>query len=442
MARKFPDPVIVVPGVTATYLRDLYPMPPETIWTVLSNDFGRARMHPDNPRYEAEQPAVVRPDQLYEIAYEELIEELRYDLAEAPEEPVPVFPFGYDWRHPLHVTQQSLDAFIDEVIERTALLRHYHKDGYGTAPKVNLIGHSMGGLVIAGYIADRGADRIDKVATLATPFGGSFEAIVKMVTGTANIGGPKPSSREREAARLTPSLYHLLPAFDSGIELAPGLELPTSTFDPALWQPSIVETIAAYIERHGIDPARTKTKRKQQARSLFAELLKSAGQHRAQVEGLDLAAKGFDVGRWLCVAGVDCKTRTRMTIGGTGKTPQFLLTRKDRLNHWGNADPETAKLTGDGTVHFKGAIPPFLPYESLVCVSPDDFGYWELQDQATTELGGFHGILPNMNMLHRLLVRHFTGRKDSKGNTWGRPPPGVVKGDWKPPLTLTPKERR
>jgi hypothetical protein len=44
-------PVIVVPGVTATYLRDLYPLPPETIWTVIGKDFERVQMHPDNTRY-------------------------------------------------------------------------------------------------------------------------------------------------------------------------------------------------------------------------------------------------------------------------------------------------------------------------------------------------------------------------------------------------------
>jgi len=78
-----PAPVIVVPGVTATYLRDLYPLPPETIWAVIRKDFEAAQMHPDDVRYEARQPSAVRPDQLYEIAYKELIEELRYNLSES-----------------------------------------------------------------------------------------------------------------------------------------------------------------------------------------------------------------------------------------------------------------------------------------------------------------------------------------------------------------------
>ena len=223
-----------MPGVTATYLRDKYPLPPEAVWTVLRKDFDRAKLHPDNIHFEAVQPAMVESDQIYEIAYKELVEELRYDLSAGPDAQVPVYPFGYDWRHPVHVTEAELAAFVNDVIERTKITRHYFEDGYGDNPKVNLVGHSMGGLVVAGYVERFGGDKIGKVATLATPFNGSFEAIVKMATGTANIGGGTPSSREREAARVTPSLYNLLPSFDTGIELAPGTSLPRDTFNSDL----------------------------------------------------------------------------------------------------------------------------------------------------------------------------------------------------------------
>lgn len=430
------DPVIVVPGVIATYLRDLYPLPPETIWAVIRKDFEAAQMHPDDRRYEASQPAVVRPDQLYEIAYKELIEELRYNLSESEEKPVPVFPFGYDWRHPLHFTEDKLAAFVDEVVDRTKLLRHYHKDGYGDAPKVNLVGHSMGGLVIAGYIERYGAAKVNRIATLATPYRGSFEAMVKMATGTANIGGTVPSSREREAARLTPSLYHLLPSFDTGITHDPGDGLPESTFDPALWQPSILDTIVSYIKRHGVDPGRNKTEREKQGEALFKALLDEAGGHRARVDNLKLADKGIAPDRWLCVVGVGSKTRVRMQVDVHYGKPEFHLTSDHRMDKWGQDDTETRKLTGDGTVHFKGAVPNFLPYESLVCVSPEDYGYWEMADSSLTKLAGFHGILPNMNMLHRMLVRFLTGWGDRRKNTWGRPAPGVSDADWNPPLKL------
>ena len=83
---------------------------------------------------------------------------------------------------------------------------------------------------------------------------------------------------------------------------------------------------------------------------------------------------------------------------------------------------------------FEGAVPKFLPYKSLVCLTPDDYGYWEIADKLATKAGGFHGILPNMNVIHRLIVRHFTGRRDYHGNTWGRPAPSVAPTDWDPPL--------
>jgi pimeloyl-ACP methyl ester carboxylesterase len=433
------DPIIVVPGVTATYLRDLYPLPPETIWAVIRKDFERAQMHPDDRRYEVRQPAVGRPDRLYESTYKDLIEELRHNLSESEEQPVPVFPFGYDWRHPLHLVEVALAEFIDEVIDRTKLLRHYHKSGYHQAPRVNLVGHSMGGLVVAGYIERFGAGKINKIATLATPFSGSFEAMVKMATGTANIGGTLPSSREREAARLTPSLYHLLPSFETGITHDAVDGLPETTFDPALWQPSILETIISYIERHGVDPGRNKTARKKQGEVLFKALLDEAGGHRKRIDTLKLADKNFEPDRWLCVVGVDARTRVRMRVDVSRGKPVFRLTSDDRLNKWDEPGAETRKLTGDGTVHFKGAVPKFLPYESLVCVSPRDYGYWEIADSSLTRLAGFHGILPNMNMVHRMLVRHFTGCGDPRANTWGRPAPGVSADNWSPPMKLAPK---
>ncbi len=424
------DPVIVIPGVTATYLRDLYPLPPEDIWAVIRKDYERAQLHPDDIRYEARQPAKIQADQVYEIAYRELIEELRYNLTQKEEEPVPVYPFGYDWRHPLDLIEERLAAFVDEVIDRTKLLRHYHKAGYADAPKVNLVGHSMGGLVIAGYLERFGAAKIGRVATLASPFRGSFEAMVKMATGTANMGGSTPSSREREASRLTPSLYHLLPDFYTGISVGNAANLPNKTFDPALWQPSIIETVVTYVERYGVDPGRNKTARKAQGEALFKALLDQARKHRARIEKLDLKAMGFDADRWLCVVGVGAMTRVQMTVEADRGKPFFRLTSSDMLDRW--EEKTERELTGDGTVHFKGAVPAFLPRESLVCVAPDDYGYWELGDAALSKAAGFHGILPNMDMLHRLLVRHFTGWGDPKGNTWGRAAPGVLEDDWAP----------
>ncbi len=437
-----PNPVIVVPGITATYLRDEYALPPEIVWSVLRKEYERVSLHPDDIRYEATEPARVRRDQIFEIAYRELVEELRYNLRTREDQAVPVYPFGYDWRHPLETLEAELAAFIDEVIERTKLMKHYFDQGYADDPKVNLVGHSMGGLIVTGYVAKFGKKaRVGKVATLATPYRGAFEALIKVVTGTATLGTDAPSSREREAARITPALYHLLPTC-AGVEIDPAL--PRTLFNPGTWQPTIVETLEEYVRLHAV----SKRNRKEQAAELFSGMLETARRYRARTDGFKLESAGLGAADWLCVVGVNTKTRIRMRVLSTRKGPEFDLGSKGvdkrgreilyRDNQWGDGkDAVKSRITGDGTVPFEGAIPSFLDLSNLVCVAPEDFGYFEIPDRVVTSVAGFHGILPNMDMLHRLIVRHFTGRPDSRGNTWGRPAPGVRK--WDPPLKLQPR---
>ena len=120
-------PVIVLPGITATTLRDEYPLNPETVWAILGKEYERVGLHPDDLRYETREPARIRPDVVFTIPYREFIEELRHDLADKGDEPVPVHGFPYDWRQPLKTTQAQLGELIDEVVARTAIMRHYHK---------------------------------------------------------------------------------------------------------------------------------------------------------------------------------------------------------------------------------------------------------------------------------------------------------------------------
>jgi pimeloyl-ACP methyl ester carboxylesterase len=422
-----PRPVIVVPGITATHLRDFYTLPPDTIWSVVDHDYERAALHPDDLRWEAHEPAQVAPDQIFEVAYKELVEELRHNLTLRSDRPVPVYPFGYDWRHPLPRIVDELEVFVQGVIERTKLLRHYHRDGYAENPKVDLVGHSMGGLLILGLLARAGGTApVGRVATLATPFRGSFEAVVKISTGTANLGSGAPSSREREAARVTPALYYLMPCIESGLQVPPGL--PPSLYAPEVWQPSVIDTIAEYIRLHGRDA----TDRRGQARALFERLLTEACDHRRRLAEVRLEQVGLRPEDWLCIVGVDAKTRVRLRIEVERKVPGFAFHPEDRQNLWESEDSAERRLTGDGTVPYEGAVPHFLDEDRLVCVTPSDFGYWEIADKAALRLGGFHGILPNMNLVHRLIVRHFAGQPDRHGNTWGRPAPGVA--DWRPPL--------
>jgi pimeloyl-ACP methyl ester carboxylesterase len=447
---SLPNPVIVVPGITATYLRDEYTLPPNFPWTVVTKKFDQVALHPDDLRYERIEPARTQPDQIYEIAYRELIEELRHNLSPKADQPVPVYPFGYDWRQPLVSIEAQLEAFIDEVINRTKLLRHYDADGYAEDSRVNLVGHSMGGLVIAGTVermARNGTakQKLGKVASLAAPFRGSFEAVIKIATGTANMGGDVPSSREREAARLTPALYHLFPSMKDAAALQIEQGLPqTSLFDPALVQPSVIETIVEFIRLNGLN----KKDRNQQAHDLLTLMLDTARKHRERIEKLKLTDAGMTSNDWLCVVGVGSVTRVKMVVKNDKGKPLYDLSSAYRLNEWKSAAPadgnaaaavQNRYLTGDGTVPFAGAIPGFLALENLVCVTPDDYGYWELQDRAVSSQAGFHGILPNMDMLHRMLAAHFKGPKADRNrkkydNIWGRPAPGVTEQNWDPAI--------
>ena len=425
-------PVIFVPGITGTYLRDEYQLPPDRVWGVLERNFTRVALHPDDPRFEAVEPARVRPDSIFEVPYKEIIQELRYNLCTNEDRPVPVFPFAYDWRLPLEIIERQFAEFVDEVIARTRLMSHYVEAGYVENPRVNLLGHSMGGLIITGYLDRKGKSApVSKVATLGTPYKGSFEAVIKIATGTANLGSDTPNSREREAARLTSSLYHLLPAIRDALEVDDP-ELPTSLFDPALWQLSVVASVLAYVQQQ----MTFISDKDQKAQELFQRFLEAAQLYRNRIDRFRLSKANLKPEDWLCIVGVDSETRVKMRIARTERGPMFDLSSKYRLNLWRkNPDqPADWRLTGDGTVPFEAALPNFLKLENIVCVTPDDFGYWEVQDRVIAGVTGFHAIMCNMDMLHRLVVRHFTGRGDTGGNTWGYPGPGVKPEQWKPPV--------
>jgi len=433
---NYVPPVIVLPGVTGSYLQDEYQMPPDVVWGLLKKDYVRVALHPDNPRYEALEPARVQASGIFEIAYKELIQELRYNLREKEDQPVPVYPFAYDWRQPLEAIEAQLADFVEEVIERTKLLSNYANTDFVDAPKVNLVGHSMGGLIITGYLESKGkAARVAKVVTMGTPYHGSFEAVIKIATGTANLGSLESSSREREAARLTPSLYYLLPSIESDL-LIESDSLPKNLFNASLWQRGVVESIQEFVR------LQTNTKaelRQQMAQDLFTGFLNAAQKHRARMDNFKLSKAGLQAKDWLCIAGGNCVTRVQLKVTSSRQGPLFDLGSDARKNEWESTEANAKRLlTGDGTVPLESAIPAFLKSENVVCVTPDDFGYWEVQDKLTSKVAGLHAILANMDMLHRLTVRHFKGQADPRGITWGRPIPGVAK--WDPPLDLRNKE--
>jgi pimeloyl-ACP methyl ester carboxylesterase len=432
-------PVIVIPGITASTLRDEYTVTPDVVWSILHKQYDRIMLHPDDLRYEGAQPSRVRADQLFELPYGDLIGELRHNLTMREDQPVPVYPFAYDWRLPLEIVQGQLASFIDEVIARTSLLRHYYSDGYITNPEVDLVGHSMGGLIIAGYLASSHDQRVRRVATLGTPYRGSFEAVLKIATGTAALGPAKQNSREREAARLTPALYHLVPSFDDGVitDNAQWRDL----FQAASWQAGVIATIAEQIRLSAVDPPRARAERESIATQLLQSMLDQASSHRRSIEAFRLADAGLHDEDWLCVVGIGERTRTALKVEDRNGAPFFQLDHDERKNGYPTATVDERPWdTGDGTVPYAGARVPFIPVATVVCVSDQDFGYWEIRDRLLEgPVTTLHGLLPAMNVVQKLVATHLKGRKGEKSSTMpgirGRRAPDLpAEQPWDPPI--------
>lgn len=418
-----PNPVIVVAGIKGSSLRDEYAASPETVWSLMRAVFKayeRITLHPYDTRYELMEPARVVRDQVFTTFYSELIEELRHNLTLDPKKPVPVFPFAYDWRAPLEVVQAQLGHFIEEVVSRTSLLPHYNRAGYSASTgKVNLVGHSMGGLIIAGHLAEAGLDRVDRVASIASPFRGSLEAVAITTTGSSTLttGG----SREREAARLTPALYYLLPSFN-GCVLNENAEV---MFDVAKWQSSILDTLDKFIKDNRLPKTPPIT-----GQQLLTNLLAQAHAQRDAMDSFQLP----DTKRWLCIVGLDTKTRVNMSIDTiAGGKIRFNI--GDAVNGYSNSNPAEHVWTGDGTVPYLGAQCTFVPKEQIICVTPHDYDFFELKDRGLEGLTGLHANLPNMNLVQRLVVSHLAQRKqgdleiDGEGHG-----PDVNAADWDPPI--------
>jgi len=428
------NPVIFVPGITATSLVDEYSLHTDDIWSMVFNrQFERVALHPDDLRYEAVEPARVQAGQLFPV-YDDLIRALRYELSPRADQPTPVFPFRYDWRKDLADTAGELRDYVEEVLARTRLLPHYAEcDDL----KVDLVGHSMGGSLICEYLTQYGRrSRVGKVATIGTPYYGAAEAIVKVATGMSLLTGSEPREREREAARVTPSVYQLFPSYPAAVIGPDGDDV--DVFDVDNMQRTVIDSLAEFVRLYSTStPA---TQRLSKARKLLHDMLERARAHRSNITSFRLQDAGLRQRDWITVAGVGEPTRIELGTRNTRRGPRFVIEDDQFVNELsadGAVGPNSSLRTGDGTVPLVSALPPFLPASKVVCVTRDDLGRFELRDRLLVEVGGLHGLLPRVNLVQRLVICHLLPGYD--GRIWGRRAPGTRR--WRPPIAaLTERE--
>lgn len=122
-----------------------------------------------------------------------------------------LFLFGYDWRRDIGETASQLDALVESA----------RKGG-----KVNLVAHSMGGLVSRNYILDSTrANKVEKLVILGTPFLGAPYDFKGLYLGddfginkrVHDMGLPGfmwlvNEDKVKQIARNFPGLYEILPS--------------------------------------------------------------------------------------------------------------------------------------------------------------------------------------------------------------------------------------
>jgi pimeloyl-ACP methyl ester carboxylesterase len=451
-------PVILVHGITGSVLRDEYTSPPDEVWKpgiFKVEQYDRVAVHPESPApspqtplYEAVEPARVTASYTVRAVYGELIDLLRRDLPERGEPTVPAYLFSYDWRQDNRVNAARLGDFIAEVIDRTNLQRGYA----GRCAAVDLVGHSMGGLLIGACLAAgrhrtrAGRSRVRRVVTLATPFLGATDTMAKLATGESEIVGQRLHT-ERGVARLTPAVYQLLPVYpDSFFDTAS--HRPLDLFDTANWQQSVVDTLAESIWRYSTDPALAAAPSADDPRLQAAALqlllgrLASCQELHRSVDGLRPDDLLLDRDGWLPIVGIDEKTRfaaglslrTDPTTGRTRKEWDFLISESGYDGTKTPAAYEQFRLRlGDGVVPLRGAVPDWIARERVVCVAERDFGGpFGLEDLLMRKFTSLHVTLPLMNLAQRWVLSFLKGRR--WGEVWGRPLPDVKAKDWQPPV--------
>ncbi|WP_158217598.1 lipase family alpha/beta hydrolase [Lottiidibacillus patelloidae] len=113
-----------------------------------------------------------------------------------------VVPFGYDWRLDNAVNAEKLSAMIETI-----------RNQYGI-DKVNIVAHSMGGLIAAKYLSNGNADKVNKMVTIGTPYLGSPKTAYVFGTGRilGGLAGEVISENIAGVINNMPSAYQNLPS--------------------------------------------------------------------------------------------------------------------------------------------------------------------------------------------------------------------------------------
>jgi pimeloyl-ACP methyl ester carboxylesterase len=111
-----------------------------------------------------------------------------------------LFIFDYDWRLSIFDNAGRLAEFIEQEIPRSRL--------------VDIVGHSMGGLIARTYALNEGEGRISRLVSAGTPLRGSVQ-VFELLHGGFGLATPLLGGIEtfRRTVTSFPSTFELLPSY-------------------------------------------------------------------------------------------------------------------------------------------------------------------------------------------------------------------------------------
>lgn len=206
------DPVIIVPGIMGTELiRDygdkdeIWPSVPKLVLSFFDNylrDLELLSGGEKNLDYPMKVGDIIRDTPTSNI-FKGLISYLTTTGEYI--EGVDLFVFPYDWRLSNEESAVLLKEKINQVLSYTG------------KEKVDIVAHSMGGLVSKKYIADEGKEKIDQLIFLGTPHLGSPKAFKALMYGDdmgTNVGflSLLNPGIVKDISQNMPSIFELLPS--------------------------------------------------------------------------------------------------------------------------------------------------------------------------------------------------------------------------------------
>lgn len=218
------NPVVVVPGLLGSRLCVMEGDEDSVVWGTVTSitQFPSLAYDPDDRRI---QPCGLIREVSYlgiyrQEVYAGFIDRL---VDEGYRQGEDLFLFDYDWRLSVFDNAQLLAEFIEREVP--------------AADQVDLVAHSMGGLISRVYILERGGDqRVVRLITAGTPLRGSVEVfgLLENGWGKANLfmGGIEGFRR----TMLTfPSTFDLIPRYEGCCGDADSQSLAFNIDDPDAW---------------------------------------------------------------------------------------------------------------------------------------------------------------------------------------------------------------